>query len=295
MLEVVLVGWEAQWQNPILRRSVKQIGGDMKFIHARGNWWVDADRAKRADLLLIWNGMQYNMRSAVEMARRRGIPYLVFENGLFGQQQNWFWDSRGFNGESSMLCLSDVSRDDLDRLDKHRAELHGTGWRREPEGFVLVPLQVENDTQILYHTPWESMDDFIDHLAMLYPTERVVIRPHPKSSARRAPAAANQEIQQGGSFLEIAAKASVVVGLTSTCLWESLIAGVPTIALGDHPIRYHPPSSDRLLAAAARSRNFHVSTPLQIILERFNIDLGALACRAARRSHGPSASTAASA
>lgn len=289
-MNIIVVAWRPQIAKPFFTRFARDINGSYNWVDPRADFFSDADAVKQADLLLIWNGMQYNGRHAVEVARRKGIPHLVFELGLFGQNEHYLWDTCGFNGESSMMQpLTWVTPAMKDELVAKRHELQEQ-HPLDPQGHVLVPLQIHNDTQVLYHTPYATMEEFQDDLAVMYPNQEVVIRPHPKSKARRQPRGPHQRIDSSGTFLEAASRASVVVGLTSSCLWEASILGVPTISLGDNPLRHHPRSHHDTLAAAVLSRNMRQDKPIVEVMERLGINLET---RAWAASPGRHASTAA--
>ena len=270
-MRAVVVSHRPQASQPIFHWFGRAIGG-YQWVDIRGDLFQDADVIKEADLLIVWNGFQYNGRQAVEIARRFGIPYAVFENGLFGQKQNYFWDTRGFNGESSLMGPVNPSQDAMQRLGRLRAELQEKHPLR-PEGHVLVPLQIHNDTQVLYHTSYGTMEDFQADLAVMYPQQDVVIRPHPKSTAKRTEHGPRQRIEADGSWLEAASRASVVVGLTSSCLWEAAVLGVPVIALGDHPLRHHPRRCHDRVLAAALERNLPADTPIVDVMRTLGIQL----------------------
>lgn len=225
-----------------------------QFVGIRSEWWTDANAVKNAAFVFVWNGLQYHAPLAVELCRRQGIPFVVYEQGFLPQDGTFMFDPAGFNARSSLNgSLSWVTDDHLDDLADERERLQ-QAYPLNPQGHVLAVLQIHNDTQVLYNTPYTTMDDFIEDLAALYPSQSVVIRPHPKSNAHRIERGRHQRIVAGGDFLAAAAEASVVVGLTSTCLIEAAILGVPVVALGDHPMRLRARRDHDRLAAAFLAR-----------------------------------------
>jgi hypothetical protein len=116
------------------------------------------------------------------------------------------------------------------------------------------------------------MNRFISHVESLYPKDRIVIRPHPKGSKRHEKSRPQTREIFEGDCLEWAARASVVVGITSTCLYEAGVLGVPVVALGDHPLRTHCQSEhDAVLAGALALTVRRDSGDLDSVLRRFGI------------------------
>lgn len=263
-MNIVAVGWrEFLTSEPVRKLGATPIG-------CQGNFWRDADKIKTADLLIVWNARHYAGQHAVEIAKRKGIPFVVVENGLIDQASTLFWDRGGLCGDSELNGTLDWVTDyHFDCLYEKRAELQEE-YPLEPSGDVVVPLQIHNDTQVLYHTPYRTMDEFMADLAVMYPMQNVVIRPHPKSSAKRKPAGRRQRIEEGGEWLEAARRASVVVGLTSTCLYDAAILGVPVVALGDHPLRTHRRDMHDKVCAAALAH----TTPRDLDIKAWLEEMG---------------------
>ncbi len=242
------------------------------FGRAESLWEVN-DKIKRSDFALIWNGLQDNAPMVARLCKRFGIPHAFYEYGLLSQSNSWSVDLTGFCGDS-FLCgpLSWVTEQDRQNFYKIRSKLQHR-FKLEPDETVLVPLQIENDTQVLYNTPWRDMDEFMDFIEMMYPSNKVIFRTHPKSTAvrrkRKYPVVNGNDID----FLEMARTAAVVVGMTSTTLYEAGILGVPVIALGDHPLRTHNPLDNDNLFAAALAMRVPKTDPskIAIVLERFGV------------------------
>ena len=115
-----------------------------------------------------------------------------------------------------------------------------------PEAFVLVPLQIEMDTNIQRHAPpsLRRMQAFVDHVAAANPPYPLVIKQHPadirrgnaqlrlKSRRRqdqiRPHAAGNvhQILRTGGC--------KCIVSLNSNVVHDGLVWDVPAIVLGDN-------------------------------------------------------------
>src|SRR5690606_33125721 len=176
---------------------------------------------------------------AAELCRKRGIPHFFFEQGMLPQSASFFVDPKGFCGDSVLNGdLSWVTDADMERLHAKRAELQKK-YPLNNEGFILAPLQIHNDSQVLYYSQYKNMDEFITDVESLYHDDRIVARPHPKGGKKHTFARAEEVFE--GDFLAWAARSKEVVCITSTCLYEAAILGVPVTAFGDHPLHTHPP------------------------------------------------------
>ena len=272
-MSLILVGWPGKAQTGAARQLAEDWRLEYKFVHIqKDEWWKAADDVKTTQFLVIWNGWQYHSPLAVEVAKRHGIPYVIFEQGFLHQKRSWSFDTQGFNKDSSLNgSLAWVSQEHLSELNVVRERLQRQ-HPLEPKGHVLAICQIHNDTQILYNTPYRGMQEFIEDLAVMYPRQEVIIRPHPGSHAKRQPSNDMHRVEGGGDFLATASKASVIVGLTSTCLIEAGILGVPVVALGDCPLRTHARRDhDRLLAGYLAHRIKNHGRPLAPFLESMGV------------------------
>lgn len=267
---IVHFGFNNEYETNLVRRYAQRHGYIYWWEGAKNDMFKAAEVVKDAAMVVIWNGLQHNTPLAARLCRRRGIPHCFIEWGLLPQSQTFLVDPTGFCGDS-ILCrdLGWVTEEDLAELQHIRAELQ-TKHERRDEGFILVPLQIHNDSQVLYHSPFRTMEEFVAVVEAMYPGQRIIVRPHPQSRAPRHVARA--EVCREGSFLDMAARASVVVGITSTTLYEAAILGVPVVALGDHPLRLRRPDEiDRVLAGVLALRLNRPDGDLSTVLERFAV------------------------
>lgn len=272
---VVYVG-PGQYQ-AFARRHAASYGLAHKLLDRKKSVYDLGNELKAASFVWVWNGLQANSPTVVSLCRRRGIPHAFLEWGMLPQAETFFVDPQGFCGRSVLGdSLSWVTRADMDRLEQTRAQLR-RDYPEGDDGYVLVPYQIENDTQVLHHTPFDTMDDLRDHLLSLFPGQRFVFRPHPKSPVRRGLAPkdrARASVDGAGEWMAACAKASAVVGLTSTCLLEAAVYGKPVLALGDCALRRHGPKHrDRVAAGALalRVRREGKGADPSAVLERFGV------------------------
>jgi capsule polysaccharide export protein KpsC/LpsZ len=263
-------GYDGAADVAIVRRYADDLGYEYKWTPYDTDMFKAATLLKNASLAVIWNGLQAGASLATRLCRRRSIPTCYMEWGLLPQRATFCVDPSGFCADSILARdVSWVTDEDMDYLYQVRAELQER-YPLDSEGHVLAILQIENDTQVLYFSPYRNMEEFIAHIEAMYPTGRIIARPHPKSPTRRQFERA--DVAPGGDYLEEAARAGVVVGITSTCLYEAAILGVPVVALGDHPLRLQPKHlHERVLAGALALRMDRQSGDLAVVLERFGI------------------------
>ena len=254
-----------------VKRHAAEYGLGVCGLSRRQPVRIESVKLKNCSFMWVWNGWHDNSCQFREICIRMGIPFAMCEWGLLPQDKTYSIDTNGFCGWSSLNGdLSWVTRADMKRMEDARVELRRQHPERE-DGYVLVVGQVTSDTQILYNTPYRSMQEYIDHVQAVFPGERLVIRPHPKESHGLVGRGGNAKISTAGSFMDALAGARSVVGLTSTCLAEAVVYGKPVLALGDCPLRKHAPRMhDRVAAAMLAMRVPRVGSPVSV-LERFGL------------------------
>jgi len=237
-----------------------------------------AKTAKYANLITLWNGSLCCGPLFTRLCKAKKIPHCYLEWGMLPQETHIFFDPRGFAGDSIMnYDVSWVGQEDLDNLARKRQELQ-SWYPRKDEGYILVPLQKENDTQILYHTPYLSMNEFVEDVIRRYPKNKIMVKPHPKDDnvqlfmSRWRAEKRIEIVPAPADFLRLAAKATLVVGLTSTTLYEAGVLGVPVVSLARHPMSIHSPHDKERVLAAAVALNLDSKTgDLKPLLDRFGI------------------------
>jgi capsule polysaccharide export protein KpsC/LpsZ len=270
MKYIVHFSHDDQLDAGIVRRYAERRGYSYRWVSLNSDLFETASIIKHSSMVVIWNGLQYGAPLVRRLCERRGIPVCYFEWGLLPQSAKFSIDLRGFCGDSMLAGdLSWVTHADMDKLYETRSQLQN----RHPTqhgSHILIPLQIENDTQVLYFSPYRNMQDFVADVVVMYPNAKVVVRPHPKSTSQSV--FDGVQTEKRGSFLEAAARAGLVIGLTSTCLFEAAILGVPVIALGDHPLRLQPRYlHDRVLAGALALCLDRATGDLGSVLDRFGL------------------------
>jgi hypothetical protein len=268
---LVHVGFRTAEHVATALKLAEDMGLDYRFVSVHDDIHTEAAATiKYASFALIWNGTQHNTSLAASICAARGIPALFYEWGMLPQGSTFFIDPGGFCG-ASVMCgdLKWVTDQDMRQLERYRAKLQRKYPLCPEPGRVLLVLQIENDTQILHHTSINSMAEFIQRAETVYDPATLVVRPHPKSGNQRPPTRGT--IETGGDFLSAAAKSQKVVALTSTCLYEAAVLGVPVRATGHHPLAVNAHQADRVAAAALALRVNRDGDSIWHIARRFGL------------------------
>jgi hypothetical protein len=238
---------------------------------------IPADYIKRSALVAMWNSSRHYAQPVSKICSKRGIPKFYIEQGMLPQKDNFFIDPLGFYGDSILSKdLSWVNAQDVDAMFSARDELQQK-YEINPQGYVLVPLQIENDSSVLYHSHYNDMSELLEYVEYMYPNKTIIAKAHPLGDQylfEYLPKRFKKiTFNAKDDLFELAAKADLVVGITSTCLFECAILGVPVVALGDHPLRMNKKEDfDKVLAGAlALNISRHDDDALRPILERFGI------------------------
>jgi len=198
---------------------------------------------------LIW-GMNHDPETYEALAKRGNVYFA--ENGWFPQKEYFYIDRYGPSAMSS-LCntpqSAPLSGTQEAWVQEQIARLHErlrVVPRMEEGDYILVPLQKESDTQVLYWSgccaPYPDRQSwFVEQVCRLFPEDNIIIRPHPRDHEviqriqRSAPAFRahpRAAFRTEGSSFDWAAGAKLVLGISSTVLLEALTFNKPVCALG---------------------------------------------------------------
>lgn len=242
---------------------------------------VFAHTAKNANFMVIWGGNQCYGPLVTKLCEAKGIPKIYIEWGMLPQSENFLVDPYGFCGDSILNYNLDwIEEKDMNQLYNKREQLQKI-YPIENHEYILVPMQLNNDTQVLYYTKYKNMNDFIEDLLLMYPNNKIILKPHPKAgidpnalydSLNNNIKHDNLSIAEANhDFIDLASKAMVIVGLTSTTLYESAVLGKDVIVMGDHPLKTFHDQIDKVLAGALFLNIDRQTGTLKPILDRFGI------------------------
>lgn len=227
--------------------AVRRLPSVQEWSHARR--FISS--LEQCDAVVVWNGHEGLSPYMKEVSIQRGVPVVVVENGFLPQRGHVIFDRTGIAGYSD-LCgpLDWVSEASIGKgrllVEEFRRSC-GVERTKSSRPICVCPLQNWWDSTVLFSSNFKSMEEFLWKARSLTNLD-IVVCPHPKFRAQ----AKNLKLPPrttiapaGGSTLEWFAKASRVIGVNSTSLYEAVALGVPTTALGACPLRYHQDDESR--------------------------------------------------
>jgi hypothetical protein len=192
--------------------------------------------------ILVWNGTFDYQQSFLKIAKNLTSHKLNFmEVAWFDQKDNVYIDPLGVNGDSllSITRPPELSMKEVERVNaftyeytKKHPEVKSNGKLK-----VLVPLQVDTDSNIINHSPFKSMLEFITFLENWLPKDNieVIIRAHPKAKYEYELKSTRTDfiVDTSGDIKDKIANADIIIGINSTVLLQSLAFYKGVIAFGD--------------------------------------------------------------
>lgn len=215
---------------------------NQRVKHSRCNWYgtgvTEMERFK-PDYVLVFNGSHPHRYAATRLFEKRW-KVVYAENGWLPQGDNIYLDSLGVNSRSS---IAQAHFDPPDTPEGRKDDESTARFLRKmfapkklkialPKDYILVPLQLENDTSIVQDSPYfKSMRSFVNYVAWHFNDHPILVKPHPKDST-------NWNI--GGVTIidktipmnDLVPDAKLVIGINSTSLIEALVHHKPVVALG---------------------------------------------------------------
>lgn len=220
---------------------------------------VGSDQLSNAVGVLIWNGSMSVYQPIIEQCKSIDVDVSYVECGFFPQNKHFYLDKNGVNAKSQLYQddLSWVSDDDIALLEDSLSQYKGN-HRIELGDYILVPLQVPTDSNIINHSRFNNgMQEFIDYIEALYPEENIWFKPHPKDRLK-----ASYQFSKGklveGDLITLIAEAKKIHGINSSVLYEAALMGKEVFVEGDCLLKQHKGKIDKLLAAML-SRQFDVA------------------------------------
>lgn len=243
-----------------LKRSCRLHQTAFQYLDEKNSINVLTYEVRDADYAVIWNGNSPVTMWAANLRKKLNKHCVTLELGWFPQSKYWHIDSGGLFGDSS-LCgsLREPTEYDLEMLQRCREDyvtaLSPVAFHRNqlPPDYVLVPLQLECDSSLLFHAPYRTSLSFIKHVLSKFPDTPIVFKTHPKAKDVKVDTQGRYDVfvVREGSFVDLVPKASLVYGQNSTTLFESALITDKVEAIGDCPLKHHKQEKEKLLACMA--------------------------------------------
>jgi len=230
----------------------KWLSGLLIYLRNKGHEVIESCLRKQqsldnCDLFMCWNGQEKCHGPIIREVKERGIKILYIECAFFPQSKFYYVDKLGINATASIMNddFSYISSEHIEKLNKFRHEYLGDRkWSSSGE-YILCPLQLDHDTNVINNSPY-NIQEFINHVDSTFPCEKVLYKSHPLMPHLRYNT--KNEIIRNGNFLDLVQNAKLVYGINSTCLLESALMKVPTVAIGNCWLRQHKGNEEKLLA-----------------------------------------------
>ena len=191
--------------------------------------------------VVLQYGSETTDEPRAELNRRYALapalaPTFFAENAWLPQSAHLYLDPLGLADQSSFAALNADELEepaDADAYDGALAAYRGgrqpvPAARREP--YLLLCLQVPDDTVVLRASPVQDMQVLIDLLEDRLAGAKLVVRPHPldprEYRTRRA------GLRRDGAVAEWIRGARAVIACNSTTLVEAVAWSTPAVALG---------------------------------------------------------------
>lgn len=186
--------------------------------------WPSSDGRLNHDLLVLWG---VRRRDAIERQKAAGGEVCILERGYVGDR--FHWTSVSFGGGLNGRAEFRGERSDQSRFDEHFGHLMRP-WR-DKEGYALLVGQVPGDMSL--SPVGGSLAEWYARTAreLIVHGHDVRFRPHPLAG-RHGPIKGVEGARIiDGTLEEALAGASIAVTFNSNTGVESVLAGIPTVAM----------------------------------------------------------------
>ncbi len=192
------------------------------------------------DFVVVFNG-SHPHRYAATIVFESMWRVVYAENGWLPQGDNMYLDTRGVNSRSSLMLdfkghpahtpdyLADRDKTIMALQKEFRPDKPDVPL---PENYILVPLQLEQDTSIIHDSPYfKSMRTFVHYVMWHFGDHPVVVKPHPKDPTDWRFSGIHV-VDKSVKMNDLVPGAKLVIGINSTTLIEALVHHKPVVALG---------------------------------------------------------------
>lgn len=205
------------------------------------------------DISFIWGGRTPADKKTINsiLSINPACKIIYSEAGWFPQRGTVYFDTIGTNADASFSqknYTGSVTKKEINHFLKLRKtiirkDLDLFPWSKIPQFHItppdlnkkiLIPLQDENDTNIINSSPFKTMKEFIEFVSYTYPNQNFIVREHPRARSKNLPQLSNIEYQNSKVPLFKQYKdIGMVLGINSTVLLQSAMHNKTVIALGE--------------------------------------------------------------
>lgn len=205
----------------------------------RKEWFKREFERIEPDTVYIWNGSHDHQSDIIEFLRDKKCKVVYAEMGWLPQHKHFYLDDKGIHSNSSIASKTFTKPTNSEKStyrDIVNSLLDNT-YRdiKENDKKILVPLQIEGDTNITHHSHYQNMEQFIREIVEWVPSDyNIVFRPHPKDtkSLMINDLPDNCSMTSEGDIYQLILESSIIIGINSTVLIEALALGKKVIAFG---------------------------------------------------------------
>lgn len=210
------------------------------WLYGKYRRWIDARRPTHS---VVWNGLKFRQQIWELACQDTNVTVYYMENGLVPGHTTL--DRVGVNYGNSVPRDPDFFRKRWVNGPRHQdaMSMQPSQSAEVNRSTILVPLQVNSDSQVVCYSPWiRSMRDLVELLIEIRGDVeqaglRLVVKPHPKCSTPQDDL--YEALRQNGIVVDERSKVSDwlpevagVITLNSTVGIEALLQNVPVIVLG---------------------------------------------------------------
>ena len=196
-------------------------------------------RKTHYDYLFVWNGSEAADIGPLRTAK--GLTNVIyFEVGWFPGRPicTMYADPSGINADASIRKTSIIGfgdhTEEVAEIRKRLTEKYAPMYpdstchtRDLGTGFIFVPLQLPTNTNIVRHSNFKSMREFIPFCKRMFPHSKVVFKKHPEDDRTYG-----SDVLSSGNINDLLWRCKAVVGINSTVLVEALIHNRPVASVG---------------------------------------------------------------
>ena len=213
---------------------------------------VSTNQTKKDEISIVWNGRKYPASKRIIYCEHGWLPrgsYQVSPKGINADSHisPFHWDGEPISMKDKemvdryLLSLREESVASHEYMKTTAPIANGL-----PKSFILMPLQIEQDTNILRHVPknLRRMQDVIDFVSKSNPPYPVIFKQHP-ADRKRMNQHLNLKTRRKKDVLRRHDKGNIhqilksgnckgIISLNSNVVHDGLLWGIPSVVLGNN-------------------------------------------------------------